>query len=183
VVHRLLAECPKPLVLDADALNILAASGRAWSAVRGPVVITPHPGEMARLLGARVEEVQRHRMQTARVAAERFKSVVVLKGARTVVADPDGEAAIVSTGNPAMATGGMGDVLAGAVAAFIGQGLAPGAAARVAAYLHGLAGDLVAASCGPAGILAGEVAHAMPRALGAVRAGTASDLVTPLAVA
>jgi NAD(P)H-hydrate epimerase len=183
VVHRLLAECRKPLVLDADALNILAASKRSWAAGHGPVVITPHPGEMARLLDARVEDIQAHRVQTARVAAGRFNAVVVLKGARTVVADPDGEAAIVPTGNPGMATGGMGDVLTGAVAAFVGQGLAPAAAARVAAYLHGLAGDLVAASCGPAGILAREVANAMPQALAAVRAGTASDLVTPLALA
>jgi NAD(P)H-hydrate epimerase len=183
VVDRLLAECPKPLVLDADALNILAASGRPWAAAMGPVVITPHPGEMARLLGARVEDIQRHRMQTARVAAERFKAVVVLKGARTIVADPDGEAAIVPTGNPAMATGGMGDVLTGAVAAFIGQGLAAGVAARVAVYLHGLAGDLAARASGPAGVLAREVADTMPRALAAVRDGTATDLVTPLPVA
>jgi NAD(P)H-hydrate epimerase len=179
VVRRLLEECPKPLVLDADALNVLA-SGDPWPSAKSPLILTPHPGEMARLLVARTEDIQRHRLQTARVAAGRFGAVVVLKGARTIVADPGGDAWVIATGNPAMATGGMGDVLTGAVAAFVGQGLAPATAAAVAAYLHGLAGDLVAASSGPAGLLAREVADALPRALAAVRAGTVDDVVTPL---
>ncbi len=179
VVRRLVAECSKPLVLDADALNILAEAAE-WTAAAGPVIITPHPGEMARLLQARIEEIQRHRLQVARVAAGRFGAVVVLKGARTVIAEPEGDLAVVPTGNPAMATGGMGDVLTGALAAFVGQGLSPGTAAGVAAYLHGLAGDLVAADAGPAGILAREVADAVPRALAAVRAGTVDELVAPL---
>jgi hydroxyethylthiazole kinase-like uncharacterized protein yjeF len=182
VVRRLVADCPVPLVLDADALNTLAAGG-AWPDARSPLIITPHPGEMARLLGARPEDVQRHRIQTARVAADRFKAVVILKGARTIVADPAGDVAVVPTGNPGMASGGMGDVLTGAVAAFVGQGLAPAAAAGAAAYLHGLAGDLVAAQIGPAGILAGEVADALPRALAALRSGAGDELVTPLSVA
>jgi NAD(P)H-hydrate epimerase len=182
IVRRLLAECPKPLVLDADALNILAAGG-SWVSGKHPVIITPHPGEMARLLAAKTEEVQRHRLQTARVAAERFGAVVVLKGARTVIADPGGDSTVVATGNPAMATGGMGDVLTGAVAAFVGQGLAPAMAAAVAAYLHGLAGDLVTEASGPAGILAREVADALPKAFTAVRTGAVDDIVAPLPTA
>lgn len=180
VVRRLLAECPRPLVLDADALNIMAATPARPPASKTQRVMTPHPGEMARLLEARTEDIQRHRLQVARVAASRFNAVVVLKGARTVVADTAGDVFLVPTGNPAMATGGMGDVLTGAIAALIGQGLMPAAAASVGAYLHGLAGDLVAAERGPAGILAREVADALPRALAAVRAGSVAELVTPL---
>ncbi len=180
VVRRLVAECPRPLVLDADALNILAGLAGDLPAARSPLVLTPHPGEMARLLQARTEEIQRHRLQVARVAAERFRAVVVLKGARTIVADPGGEAVVIPTGNPGMATGGMGDVLTGVIAALIGQGLTPFAASWVGAYLHGLAGDLAAAARGPAGILAREVADALPVALGAVRAGSVDEVVTAL---
>jgi NAD(P)H-hydrate epimerase len=135
---------------------------------------------MARLIDASPTDVQRHRLQVARVAADRFKAVVVLKGARTVVADPGGEAFVIPTGNPAMATGGMGDVLTGAIAGLIGQGVAPVTAAWVAAYLHGLAGDFAAGARGPAGILAREVADGLPAALRAVRSGTAAEPITRL---
>jgi len=176
VVRRLIAGCERPMVLDADALNNLTGAApdlrpADLRSARGPVVITPHPGEMARLLEASAENVQRHRIETARVAAERFGATVVLKGARTVVASPDGEAFVIPTGNPAMATGGMGDVLTGAIAALIGQGLTPTAAGWTGAYLHGLAGDLAAAARGPAGILARDLADCLPAALRAVRAG------------
>jgi NAD(P)H-hydrate epimerase len=180
VVRRLVADCPRPLVLDADALNIIASGTAPLAGPRDEWVLTPHPGEMARLLDTTIEDIQRQRVQTARIAAQRFKAVVVLKGARTVIADPHGKAFVVPTGNPAMATGGMGDVLCGAIAGFLGQGLAPLAAACVGAYLHGLAGDLVAAERGPAGILAREVADALPRALSAVRTGAVAELVSPL---
>jgi NAD(P)H-hydrate epimerase len=175
VVRRLLSECPRPLVLDADALNCLAGSTTDLTNARAPVVLTPHPGEMARLIDANPADVQRHRLQVARVAAERFRAVIVLKGARTVVADASGEAFVVPTGNPAMATGGMGDVLTGAIASLIAQGLPPVAAGWAGAYLHGLAGDLAASARGPAGILAREVADHLPAALRAVRAGTAAE--------
>ncbi|MGQ0570834.1 MAG: NAD(P)H-hydrate dehydratase [Armatimonadota bacterium] len=181
IVRWLIAECPRPLVLDADALSIMAAMPGDIPPSKSPIVLTPHPGEMARLLGAKIDEIQRHRLQVARVAAERFKAVVVLKGARTVVADPGGDLFVVPTGNPAMATGGMGDVLTGVIAGLIGQGLTPAAAAWTGAYLHGLAGDIAAAARGPAGILAREVADSLPAALGAVRAGTVSELVSGLA--
>lgn len=179
VVLRLVAECTRPMVLDADALNCLAGSTDVLRAARGPVVLTPHPGEMARLLEADTEEVQRHRLQVARVAAERFRAVVVLKGARTVVGDPAGEAFVIPTGNPAMATGGMGDVLTGAIAGLIGQGLAPMVAAWTGSYLHGLAGDLAAAARGPAGVLAREVADHLPVALREVRGGGVVEQVAP----
>jgi len=178
VVRRLLAECTRPLVLDADALTCLAGSTADLLNAKAPVVLTPHPGEMARLIDTSPADVQRHRLQVTRVAAERFRAVVVLKGARTVVADPAGEAFVIPTGNPAMATGGMGDVLTGAIAALIGQGLPPIAAAWAGAYLHGLAGDLAASARGPAGILAREVADHLPRALRAVRSGAAAEPIT-----
>jgi NAD(P)H-hydrate epimerase len=177
VLRALLGEAKCPLVLDADALNLMARLSPAPpSAI--PRVLTPHPGEMARLLDAGVEDVQRHRLQSARVAAERFRAVVVLKGARTVVADPAGALYVIPTGNPAMATGGMGDVLTGVIAALIGQGLAPLAAAWSGAYLHGLAGDIAQAARGPVGILAREVADATPSAIGRVRSGEVAEVVT-----
>ncbi len=180
VVRRLIAECPRPLVLDADALNIMAGFGADLPKARSPLILTPHPGEMARLLQAKTDEVQRHRLQVARVAAERFQAVVVLKGARTIVAEPGGDAVVIPTGNPGMATGGMGDVLTGVIAALIGQGLTPFVAAWGGAYLHGLAGDLAARARGPAGILAREVADALPAALGAVRASSVDEVVSGL---
>jgi NAD(P)H-hydrate epimerase len=122
-----------------------------------------------------VAEVQRDRLRAARSAAARFKSIVILKGARTIVATPEGEAFIVPTGNPGMASGGMGDVLTGAVASLIGQGFQPAQAAYAAAYLHGLAADLIAHSRGMVGMLASEVADHLPQAIQRVQAGLQVD--------
>ena len=179
VVEGLLRE-GRPLVLDADALNALAARTDALAAAAGPLVITPHPGELARLTGAPVQAIQADRLAAARAAAARFRCVVVLKGARTVVAQPGGEACIVPTGNPGMATGGMGDVLTGMIASLLGQGVAPAAAAWSGAYLHGLAADLIAAERGVVGMLAGEVAHHLPAAIARVRRGEQPDPVIRL---
>jgi len=176
LVRGLLPRLDRPLVADADALNALAGEPERLGAVRGPVVITPHPGEMARLLGCEIADVQRDRVETARSASARLGVVVVLKGARSVVASPDGRALVVPTGNGAMATGGMGDVLTGATAAFLGAGMPAFEAAGCAVYLHGRAGDLAARS--ELGLLAHEVADAIPRALAQVRAGEVDDGVT-----
>ncbi|MBI3976160.1 MAG: NAD(P)H-hydrate dehydratase [Armatimonadetes bacterium] len=164
LIRRLLAESRAPLVLDADALNVLGGKDEALARSAVPKILTPHPGEMGRLLGRGTEEVQRDRLGAAREAAVRFGAVVVLKGARTVVAAPEGAALIVPAGNPGMATGGMGDVLTGVIAAFVAQRVPPPAAAWMGAYLHALAGDLVAERMGAAGLLAREVADAVPRA-------------------
>lgn len=174
LLHRVLPQCPCPVVLDADGLNAFAGAPRRLRDIPGPLVITPHPGEMARLLGRDVKDVQADRLGTAREAARLTGGVVILKGARTVVAGPEGRALIIPTGNAAMATGGMGDVLTGAVAAFVGAGVPPFDAAGCAAYLHGLAGDLAAGS-GELGLLAHEVADHLPRALARVRAGEVDD--------
>jgi len=133
--------CGKPLVLDADALNLLAASPRALPA---DAVLTPHPGEAARLLGSDVAAVQSDREGAARVLAERLGAVVVLKGAGSLVAAPAREPRLVRAGNPGMATGGMGDVLTGVVAALRAQGLDAFDAASCGALLHAHAGDLAA---------------------------------------
>jgi NAD(P)H-hydrate epimerase len=164
---RLAAEAlDVPLVLDADALNHLAMDVHA---LREGRVLTPHPGEAARLLGGeRVSD----RIAAARAIAERTGAVTCLKGARTVVAAPDGEVTLNPTGNPGMGTGGTGDVLAGLVGALLAQGLAPLAAARLGVYAHGLAGDLAAAARGPIGMLAGDLAAELPRAF-AILAGPA----------
>jgi NAD(P)H-hydrate epimerase len=132
-----------PLVLDADALPDAANAGLV-AATRAPLVLTPHPGEMARLLGCDTAAVQAERLQTARNTAARTGATVVLKGHGTIVAQPDGSATINPTGNPGMASGGMGDVLAGLLAGLLAQGMAPNDAARAAVFLHGRAADLAA---------------------------------------
>ena len=179
VVEGLLRD-GRPLVVDADALNVLAGRAAALADASGPVVITPHPGELARLVDSTPADIQADRLAAARAAASRFRCVVVLKGARTVVAQPDGEAFIVPTGNPGMASGGMGDVLTGMIAAFLGQGLRAPEAAWTAAYLHGLAADLIAEERGVVGILASEVAHRLPAAIARVRRGEQPDPVIQL---
>ncbi len=160
-----------PLVLDADALNHLAAAPGALASSRAPVVITPHPGEAARLLACRGSEVQADRVAAARRLAETTRAVVVLKGARTLVCDGvsgDDVVTINPTGGPALATAGAGDVLAGVIAALVGQGMAPGRAARLGCYLHGLAADRAAAALGPWSVTASDVLEALPGALMAV---------------
>ena len=160
-LERLLGALERPAVVDADALNAFA--GRP-EALRGPGarVLTPHPGEMARLLGARVAEVQRDRVGAARRLAAASSAVVVHKGARSVIAGPDAQVLVNPTGGPGLGTGGTGDVLAGVIGALLGQGLSPLDAAAVGTYLHGLAGDLVPAAGGSAG----DVAERLPEALG-----------------
>ncbi|MBL7076897.1 MAG: NAD(P)H-hydrate dehydratase [Kiritimatiellae bacterium] len=145
-----------PLVLDADALPDADNAG-LLSTARAPLVLTPHPGEMARLLGCDTGTVQADRLQTARRAAAQTGATVALKGHGTIVAEPDGSAAINPTGNPGMASGGMGDVLAGLLAGFLAQGMAPADAARVAVFLHGRAADLAAWQSAQPSLTAGDV--------------------------
>jgi NAD(P)H-hydrate epimerase len=151
------------VVADADALNSCAGNPEALAA-GCPLVITPHPGEMARLLCRTAADVQAARVATAREMAERTKAVTVLKGAGTVVAAAGRNAHVNLTGNPGMATGGMGDVLAGMIAGLAGQGLAPFDAARAAVYLHGRAGDNVAWRSSQTGMTAGDVVEELPHA-------------------
>jgi NAD(P)H-hydrate epimerase len=153
-----------PLVLDADGLNCVAGTGILRERL-GPTVLTPHPGEMGRLLEVTTAEVQADRLRVARQLATRDQVVVVLKGARTIVVAPDGRAAIVPTGNPGMATGGTGDVLAGIVGGLLAQGLDAFDAACLGAFAHGLAGDRVALRQGEVGLLARDLLDELPAAL------------------
>ncbi len=151
-------EARRPLVVDADALNLIARE----PATREDWILTPHPGEAARLLGVTPAEVQSDRYAAAAAIVQRYGGACVLKGAGTVVRDPDGGVGVCDRGNPGMASGGMGDVLTGVVAGLLAQGLGLGAAARTGVYVHGAAGDHAAAA-GERGLLAGDL-------LGALRA-------------
>lgn len=155
-----------PLVLDAEALRSLAAMDRWWDGERRPAVLTPHAGEFGRLrTGSGVDpgadgdlvEDDGARVAAARDAARAWNQVVVLKGARTVVAAPDGDVAVAPFENPALATGGTGDVLAGAIGALLAQGLMPFAAARLGVYLHGMAADGLRERFGDSGLLASDL--------------------------
>jgi NAD(P)H-hydrate epimerase len=157
-VKDVLAHSSKPLVVDADALNVLAEDARGLRARRDQVVvITPHPGEMARLIGSTAADVQRARIEVATGFARDRGVIVVLKGHRTVVAAPDGRVFINSSGNPGMATGGSGDVLTGVIAAWLAQMADPVDACRLAVYLHGAAGDMAASSEGQVAMTAGDM--------------------------
>jgi NAD(P)H-hydrate epimerase len=157
----LLARAKKPAVVDADGLNALAEATAGLASLGIPLLLTPHPGEMARLCGTTVEEVQADRIGLAAAKAKAWGATVVLKGARTVIADPEGPPAVVFAGNPGLATGGTGDVLAGLCGALLAGGLPPPAAGRVGAHVHGRAGDLVARRLGARGLLAGDLGEAI----------------------
>jgi NAD(P)H-hydrate epimerase len=157
-----------PMVVDADALNLLAEIDGWWEGLAGPAILTPHRGEMARLTRLGIDAIQRDRMGVARDAARRWGQVVVLKGAYTVVAAPEGGVTVIPYANAALATAGTGDVLAGAIVAFLAQGLAPRDAAVCGAYLHGLAGELWSRRTARAGMLAGDLLPLLPQALEAL---------------
>ncbi|MHB8846732.1 MAG: NAD(P)H-hydrate dehydratase [Nitrospirota bacterium] len=165
VVKNLVQRMEVPLVIDADALNALAGSADILAKAKAPVIVTPHPGEMARLLGISADDVQRDRIGSAKGFAEEYDLTVVLKGAGTVIATPDGDAFINVTGNPGMATGGTGDVLAGMIGSLLAQGYGPTEAACLGVYLHGYAGDLAAADKGEAGMIAGDLIEKIPEAI------------------
>ncbi|HYM37366.1 MAG TPA: NAD(P)H-hydrate dehydratase [Nitrospiraceae bacterium] len=166
LIHALLPRLEKPSVLDADALNALAGRTSLVEQCKVPPILTPHPGEMARLVeGASARAINDDRIGTAVAFAQARRVMLVLKGARTVVAHPDGRTAVCSTGNPGMATAGTGDVLTGMIVGLLAQGLSPWDAACAGTYLHGLAGDLAAAERGLAGMTAGDVIEQIPHAL------------------
>lgn len=161
----------QPLVLDADGLNVLAELGPA-RLIRSarPAILTPHPGEMARLLGSTTAEVNADRISSALRLAQLTSAHVLLKGNRSVIAGPRGELCVNSSGNPGMATAGMGDTLSGMLGALTGQGYASFDALKLGVFLHGFAADRVAASRGPVGYLAGDVIDELPGAMAALRA-------------
>jgi NAD(P)H-hydrate epimerase len=165
LVARLVKSCPVPLVIDADGLNNLAANTDILKSKKTEIILTPHPGEMARLMAASAKDIQADRIGCARAFAEKFKVHLVLKGAKTVMAHPDGRVYVNPTGNPGMASAGMGDVLTGMIAGFAAQGYAPAEAAKIAVYLHGSAADHLAQTKGPFGYIASDVMAEIPGAI------------------
>ncbi|MCW3100803.1 MAG: carbohydrate kinase, YjeF related protein [Chthonomonadaceae bacterium] len=185
LVRRLVVEIPKPLVLDADGLNALAKSPEMALArpddPRAPLVLTPHPGEAARLLGTSIADVQSNRIESARELARRYRATVVLKGRHSLTADSQGNIVLNTSGNPGMASGGMGDTLTGILGGLLAQAIAPLRAnedentfrteailplevVALGVFLHGLAGDLAAAAHGEAGLVAGDLIDHLPAA-------------------
>jgi ADP-dependent NAD(P)H-hydrate dehydratase / NAD(P)H-hydrate epimerase len=164
LILRIVREIDLPLVLDADGLNAIAGHATDFSARRAPLVLTPHPGEAARLAGTRVTQVQNDRLKAARHIAAAYNALVVLKGARTVVAEPGGRIWINSSGNSGMASGGMGDILTGVIAGLSAQGSTLLDASRAGVYVHGAAADRLSREM-PYGYLAGEVLRAVPLAI------------------
>lgn len=165
VVRSLLENVNIPCVLDADGLNAFVGHADRLARVPGPLVLTPHPGEMARLAGVSIAEVQADRLSLVAKYAREWGVTLLLKGAGTLVAEPGGPVYINSTGNPGMASGGTGDVLTGVIAGLLAQGMDPAGACTLGVYLHGLAGDVAAAKRGLKGLLAGDVIDCLPGVL------------------
>jgi len=166
LVRSIISGTKGPMVVDADGLNALSGHLDCLERATGPIILTPHPGEMGRLAGLSAAEVQKRRLPAATEFAQQYHLTLVLKGARTLVAAPEGEVYIIQTGNPGMASGGMGDVLTGMIAAFVALGNDPTWAAVLGAYFHGLAGDRAAQTKGPVGILASDLLDHLPTLIG-----------------
>ena len=162
LVSHILKEAKVPVVLDADALNALSMVPDSLKYLDKHKVLTPHPGEMGSLTGIPVKDIQADRLEVTRKYAKKWKCNLVLKGAGTILSDPDGMVSINPTGNPALASGGSGDVLTGMIAGFIARGLTPIKASQAGIHLHGMAADYLSLAAGEAGILASEIAEAVP---------------------
>jgi NAD(P)H-hydrate epimerase len=168
LVRNLIGKVGKPVVLDADGINALAGHAGLLKSAGGAMVLTPHPGEMARLTGKDISEIEKNRKDVALSFASEYNTVLVLKGRETVVAAPSGDVYVNNTGNAGMATGGTGDVLTGMIASFIGQKAAPFDAAVLGAYYHGLAGDIALKEKGALSLLATDILNRLPEALKAL---------------
>ena len=170
MVRRLAAEIDKPLLIDGDGLTAVAQNPDCLKKRTAPTVLTPHPGEMARLTQKEISEIAANRIEVVQETAETLRATIVLKGAHSLIGHPDGRVYVNLSGNPGMATAGSGDVLAGTIAAMFGLGLPFEEAVRTGVFMHGFAGDLAAESRGEDGTLAGDIMHHLPVALRAYRA-------------
>ncbi|MDY0267970.1 NAD(P)H-hydrate dehydratase [Trichloromonas sp.] len=176
LVRQLVRECPLPMVIDADGLNALGPHPSFFRELPDlQAVLTPHPGEMSRLTGTSVADIEADRVGAARRFALDYRVTLVLKGARTVVALPDGRVRINAGGNPGMASGGMGDALTGIIGGLLAQGLTTETAAILGVYLHALAGDRLAACQGNSGLFASDLLREIPAARAALAAGEVED--------
>ncbi|TAK63426.1 MAG: NAD(P)H-hydrate dehydratase [Bacteroidetes bacterium] len=166
LILTLISKCAKPMVIDADGLNALAEKSEMLRKRRsGNIILTPHVGELSRLIRLSSEEIESDRVEIARKTAKRFNVTLVLKGAPTVTATPEGTVSINSTGNPGMATAGSGDVLTGIIAGLWGQGMVPCQAAAVGVYLHGRAGDIAKEKFGEKSLLAMDIQQFLKEAM------------------
>lgn len=163
LVRNLVSKIAKPIILDADGINAYSEAPADLKKRGDPLVMTPHPGEMSRISGITTQEIQKDREETAKRFAAEFNAIIVLKGFRTVVAG-DKMVYINESGNPGMATGGAGDVLGGMIASLIGQGLTPFGAAKLASYVHGVAGDMAMREHGEISLIASDILHKLPLA-------------------
>lgn len=164
LVQSVITNCEKPLVIDADALNCICNKPEILKNLKAPAIITPHPGEMARLLQSTPKTVNSSRENTAINFAKKFGVVTVLKGAGTIIASPDGEVYINHTGNSGMSTGGSGDVLSGIIGSLLAQGASPINAAAAGVFLHGTIGDLAAEKLGKISMLPTDMIDMIPTA-------------------
>jgi NAD(P)H-hydrate epimerase len=165
ILEKIISNYSGPMVIDADGINALSSNINILEESISDIIITPHPGEMSRLTGYEIDYIQKNRLSVAYDFANKWKVTVVLKGARTVIACPDGEMFINTTGNPGMATAGMGDVLSGIIASLIGQGLSAKEASLFGVYIHGLSGDIGVKKIGPFGLTAADVIDRIPETL------------------
>ncbi|GIW48070.1 MAG: bifunctional NAD(P)H-hydrate repair enzyme Nnr [Deltaproteobacteria bacterium] len=164
-LYEILRNSSLPIVIDADGITLVARNPDILKETKVPVILTPHPGEMSRLTSKTVEEIQKDRIGIAMNFASMYNAYIVLKGARTVIATPSGKVFINPTGNPGMASGGMGDILTGVIGGFLAQRYNPEDACTLGVFLHGLAGDMVAEKKGEAGIIATDVGEMLPEAI------------------
>jgi len=165
LILKVIENAQKPLVIDADALNALSGNYKVLKVTKTPKILTPHPGEMARLTHLKKKTIEENRTKAAQDFAKKTGCIVLLKGYRTVVASSGGKIYINKTGNPGMATAGSGDVLTGMIVAFLGQGIEPFEAAKGAAYLHGKAADLAVKKIARASLIATDIIDHIPKAL------------------
>ena len=165
ILDVIISKSDIPLILDADGINALSMNINILNKLKCPMVITPHPGEMSRLTGLTVSELEKKRIETASTFSKKWNIIVVLKGSATVIACPEGDAYINTTGNPGMATAGSGDVLAGIIASLMGQGLNEKNAAVLGVFIHGLAGDKAQKTKGMHGLVASDIINEIPQAL------------------
>ena len=165
LILKIIATCPKPLVIDADGLNALAGHLDCLHQKDTIKILTPHPGEMARLTNLSKDTIENKRLSVTKEFARRFQVILLLKGNRSVVASPEGKVYVNTTGNPGMATAGSGDVLTGMIAAFLAQGLEGFEAAKLGCYLHGKAGDLAAKQKTAVSMIATDMIENIPKAI------------------
>lgn len=152
-------------VIDGDGLNILSKEREWWKRLKGEIILTPHPGEMARLTGVSIKKIQTDRINVAQYFAKEWGRVLVLKGANTVIASPTSQVYLSPFANPALSTAGTGDILAGVIAGMLAQGLDCFSAASVGVYIHGLAGEILRKKIGNAGVLASDLLLMLPEAI------------------